>query len=161
MQLLNSRMRIRAPAQHVFTRLTDIAYIKRELQRDPWGRRLTIKHDRHHPFAQGKEIVFTKGRPLISMRITQSIPGQCLEASIELHSHALRHLGTAYMTCALKEHGEQTLLHTQINSTKKPGVIGRIFIRLTIWGLRIQSRRTERDFIRHIETTASGAGDRR
>ncbi|MEW8052196.1 MAG: hypothetical protein AB2792_13375 [Candidatus Thiodiazotropha sp.] len=147
MKLLTKTYNIHAGIERVYYCFSDIDYILKEINR-------LKDNDELNVVKRDDELIFIGKTDLFSLKESESNKPKFYKSKITPISDALMRFGTATVTCEFSENGNNTRVIVDITSSKTPGFIWRIFIKIIIFILKFQSRADEKRYIKAIEQSA-------
>ena len=147
MKLLKKTYNIKAELEHVYKCFSDLDYILREINRLKNNDELKVTKN-------GDEIIFKRKTELFSLKeIEKSEPSSYKSEVIPLDEKLMR-FGKATIECDFSRNGNNTKVDVAVISSKTPGFIWRIFVRVILFVFKLQSRNDEKKFIHAIEKSA-------
>ena len=147
MKLLKKTYNIKAELEHVYKCFSDLDYILREINRLKNNDELKVTKN-------GDEIIFKRKTKLFSFKeIEKSKPSSYKSEVIPLDGKLMR-FGKAIIECEFSRNGNHTKVDMTVISSKTPGFIWRIIIRVILFIFKLQSRNDEKEFINAIEKSA-------
>ena len=147
MKILTRKYNIKANIERVFYCFSDTDYILKEIKRLNKSNEINVvKKDQMLEF-RGKSTLF------ILKQLEAKEPVFYI-AQITPIDKILLKFGNATLTCKFTENGETTFVLVEMHSEKDPNLLWKVFIKIIIFILMLQSRSDEKRYIKKIEQHA-------
>jgi len=105
-------------------------------------------------YKENEELVFRGKTDLFSLKELEANSPVLYKSQLTPLDNILLRFGTATIICQFSEKGETTEVLVEMTSSKTPGFFWRLFIKLTLFIMKIQSRSDEKLYIKAIEESA-------
>ncbi len=149
MNLLTRKYKVKAKINHVFHCFSDIDYLHTEFNKISNQNEKKLKI-----IKQNKSLEFIGKSSIFKLKEIEVVPSSLYRAEIIPTSKSLMRFGGATIVCTFSENEKYTKVLTKITSNKEPSFFWKIFIRVIVLGIQLQSRTDEKVYIRNIEKNA-------
>ena len=147
MKLFKRTYTIKADSEHVYKCFSDLDYLLKEINRLKDNDELKVTK-------KGDELIFKQKTKLFSLKELEKTHPSFYKSEVVPIDKKLLRFGKAIINCEFSSGSENTVVKVTIVSSKTPGFIWRIFIRIILFIFKIQSRNDEKRFIKAIEEGA-------
>ncbi len=153
MIIWNDTTRFNAPKDHVYKCYMDLSYFERELKRQQ-GKEITLEYDRTKGTDATTEVtVNTKSGPMIKFITQERVDNELLRGEVVPLSRYFERMGNADIMCRFTGTEEYTDVRSEIVSHHQPRLLWKVFIKVIVFILKLQSKSDRKRFIRYVETT--------
>lgn len=154
MRLLKQRIKIQAPVEHVYACCNDFDYFKDELIRHAKASEQAMRAtSKGQLFEVGSEIALASKNHLITAVVVENIPNQRMRLSITPDERYLSYFGRGIIEARFFTEASVTVIEVVVESEKRPSLLWRIAIPIMILFMKWSSRKDEKRFIDHVEST--------
>jgi len=144
MKLLTRKYNIKANIERVFYCFSDTDYILQEIKRLNKNNKIkVVKKDQMLEF-KGKSTLFR----LKKLEVKEPF---LYRAQIIPIDNTLLKFGNATLTCKFGENSGETDVQVEMHSEKNPKLLWKVYIKIIIYILMLQSRSDEKRYIKKIE----------
>ena len=154
MRILNEKFKFHAPIAHVYACFIDISYFEKDLKRE-LGREVTLDYDKTKSNDELSEVIVNnKSEPMFKIIPTENVKNEYLRSELVPLAKPLVTFGSADMECRFYSNGKSTEVAIQIVTKRNPKIFWRLFTKIIILILMLQSRSDIRRFIKYVEASA-------
>ena len=132
----------------------DLSYFEKTHLKEIEDKEIKFDYDRSKPFIAPNELTIIGKEPLFKIVPTQSKLNEILLYRTIPIAKSMQWFGTADLVYYFSSTNGNTELQMVINSDKDPKLIWRIFIKIYMFIISMQSRSYKKQFIKYIENSA-------